>query len=61
MKNKFDYIHVLILKVIVKKTVDRLCLEHTNLASGLKILNVGFGLGIVCLSLSLQHIPLTMV
>ncbi|TCD69814.1 Arginine N-methyltransferase 2 [Steccherinum ochraceum] len=32
---------------IMKDTVDRLCSDHPNLTDGLKILNVGFGLGII--------------
>lgn len=31
----------------MKETVEKLCDDHENLASGLKVLNVGFGLGIV--------------
>lgn len=31
----------------MRKTVDELCLSHPKLDTGLKILNVGFGLGIV--------------
>ena len=31
----------------VQETVRQLCDDHDNLAKGLKILNVGFGLGIV--------------
>ncbi|KAF9241531.1 hypothetical protein BU15DRAFT_87124 [Melanogaster broomeanus] len=32
---------------IMHKTVDELCLSHPRLAAGLKVLNVGFGLGII--------------
>ncbi|THH30788.1 hypothetical protein EUX98_g3399 [Antrodiella citrinella] len=32
---------------IMKETVDRLCTGHPNLQDGLKVLNVGFGLGII--------------
>ena len=32
----------------VQKTVEQICHEHRNLDTGLKILNVGFGLGMVC-------------
>lgn len=31
----------------VRKTVDELCLSHPKLDAGLKVLNIGFGLGIV--------------
>ncbi|KIP04871.1 hypothetical protein PHLGIDRAFT_75195 [Phlebiopsis gigantea 11061_1 CR5-6] len=32
---------------IMKETVKKLCLDHENLKTGLKVLNVGFGLGII--------------
>ncbi|KAF9227414.1 arginine methyl transferase [Gyrodon lividus] len=32
---------------IMRKTVDELCLSHPKLVTGLKVLNVGFGLGII--------------
>ncbi|KAH7888753.1 hypothetical protein F5I97DRAFT_2004780 [Phlebopus sp. FC_14] len=32
---------------IMRKTVDELCLNHPKLGEGLRILNVGFGLGII--------------
>ncbi|KAI8968636.1 S-adenosyl-L-methionine-dependent methyltransferase [Trametes punicea] len=32
---------------IMQETVRRLCSDHENLARGLKVLNVGFGLGII--------------
>ncbi len=31
----------------MQETVDRLALDHENVRTGLKVLNVGFGLGIV--------------
>ena len=31
----------------VQETVNKMCLDHPDLKSGLQILNVGFGLGIV--------------
>ena len=31
----------------MQETVDKLCLDHENIKDGLKVLNVGFGLGIV--------------
>lgn len=31
----------------VQATVTKLCVEHPHLNKGLKVLNVGFGLGIV--------------
>jgi hypothetical protein len=31
----------------VQDTVSKLCDEHQNLSEGLKVLNIGFGLGIV--------------
>jgi protein arginine N-methyltransferase 2 len=37
---------------IMQATVQKLCENHPK-ASALKILNVGFGLGIVCLSFTL--------
>ncbi|KAI9569598.1 hypothetical protein HD554DRAFT_2089387 [Boletus coccyginus] len=32
---------------IMRKTVDELCLSHPKLDAGLKVLNIGFGLGII--------------
>lgn len=32
---------------LVRKTVDALCTDHPRVKEGLRILNVGFGLGIV--------------
>ncbi|EKM54393.1 uncharacterized protein PHACADRAFT_123415 [Phanerochaete carnosa HHB-10118-sp] len=32
---------------IMQKTVEKLCSDHENLRRGLKILNIGFGLGII--------------
>lgn len=37
---------------IVQKTVEKLCIDHEKKDQGLKVLNVGFGLGIVRTSLS---------
>lgn len=42
----------------MQETVDRLCFGHENLQNGLKVLNVGFGLGIVRISLASCYIPI---
>jgi protein arginine N-methyltransferase 2 len=31
----------------VQETADKLCRDHPNLTRGLRVLNIGFGLGIV--------------
>lgn len=36
----------------VQKTVEKLCIDHGKTNQGLKVLNVGFGLGIVRIALS---------
>lgn len=41
----------------VQATVERVCSDHPELQSGLKVLNVGFGLGIVSSSLPLADPP----
>jgi hypothetical protein len=43
----------------VRETVKLLCADHPRLKDGLKILNVGFGLGIVSRMLSLSVLSLT--
>lgn len=35
----------------MQETVNQLCIDHENLPQGLKVLNIGFGLGIVWLFL----------
>jgi hypothetical protein len=41
-------------KAQVQETVRKLCNDHDNLKHGLKILNVGFGLGMVSYSMCLR-------